>query len=101
MLDEIPEIPEFVDVVDNHTLKVRVADWSEKPCEYTVNVEDVVEYFAYQACDMLNGVRNVGAIYGDWRYIDELAHILLDIFKQLDIEYLRRVSRQYGLIPKF
>ena len=69
--------------------------------DHTITIKDVVEYYTTQAGNFLSGCRQLGSIIGDWRPIDYLAKECLEIFKYLNKEKLRRVSREWGLIPNF
>ena len=97
---EWEEIPKWMSVKNRRTLIITAgSDW-EGYREHTITIEDVVEYFR-EAGNLLSGCRRLGTIIGDWRNIDYLAKTCLEAFKVINIDELRRVSKRYGLIPKF
>jgi len=92
------EMPGWLKVKNSKTVLVKVGGWQAG--EHKVTVEDVVKYFALESCNLLSGVRRLGGIAGDWRQIDNLAHLCHEIFKITSIRELRRTARKYGLKPK-
>jgi hypothetical protein len=95
------EIPRWMSVKNRRTLIITAgSDW-EGYKEHTITIEDVVEYYVSQAGNIVSGCRRLGSIVGDWRPIDNLAKTCLEVFKTINIDELRRVSKRYGLIPKF
>jgi len=93
------EIPGYIVDATREKVIIRTDGWNGG--EHKITIEDVVEYYAYEAGNLLSGCRTIGGITGDWRNIDALAKECLEIFKLLNIERLRSISRKYGLIPKF
>ena len=91
------ELPPWLRIKNRGVLVVSVHGDGKKE----VTVEDVVRYYAYEASNLLSGVRCLGSICGDWRQIDYLADLCLQVFKVLAINKLRKLSREYGLEPKF
>mgnify|MGYP001123227506 CR=1 FL=1 len=94
------KIPKYFKRICKNYIIVFVEDW--RGCnEHKITIEDVVEYYATQAINISSGCREISTISGDWRNIDYLAKECIEIFKWLNIETLRRISRKRGLIPKF
>jgi hypothetical protein len=90
------EVPPFIEDAGKTYIKVRMDQGVVK-----ITMDDVAKYFANEADNIMSGVRTIAGITGDWRPIDELAHMCLEWFKFVNIEGMRRVSRRYGLNPKF
>lgn len=65
-----------------------------------ITVGDVVDYYAYQASSM-SGCRTLAGFTSDWRGIDALANECLQWFKFVNVDTLRRLSKQAGMIPRF
>jgi len=92
---------EFVVKEGKTYLKIRVSNVFDTVSVQKFTISDVVEYFATQARNITSGCRVLGGLAGDWRPVDELAHYCLEYFKSVNIKELRRVSKQFGLTPKF
>jgi len=90
------EVPSFIEDAGKTYIKVRTDQGIVK-----ITMDDVAKYFADEADNISSGIRTLAGIMGDWRPIDELAHMCLEWFKFVNVEGMRRVSRQYGLEPKF
>lgn len=93
------EMPSWLKVKNSKAVIVKVGGWQAG--EHEVTVEDVVRYFAFESCNLLSGVRRLGGITGDWRQIDNLAHLCHETFKITSVRELRRTARKYGLKPKY
>jgi len=94
------EWPSWLLVKNSRTLVITVDSW-QRLGEYEVTVEDVVEYFAFKSGNILSGMRSLGSIVGDWRQIDCLAQFCHEVFKLTAIKGLKKLSRTYGLNPKY
>ena len=94
------EWPKWLVVKNPRTLIVTVNDWQGTQ-EHEVTIEDIVEYFASEARNILSGIRKLGNITGDWRQIDELAHFCHEIFKITAMKELRSAAKKYGLKPRY
>jgi hypothetical protein len=90
------EVPSFIKDAGKTYIKVRTDQGAVK-----ITMDDVAKYFANEAGNIMSGVRTFAGITGDWRPIDELAHMCLEWFKFVNIEGMRRVSWKYGLEPNF
>ena len=75
-------------------------DWQYRARNVKVTIKDVALYFAREARSM-SGCRSLAGIVGDWRPIDAIAQDVLEYFKQVNVEGMRRESRKLGLEPKF
>lgn len=90
----------FIKIVNRDKIMITLQDWDgERTLELTP--EDVVRYYAYEAPNISSGLRTLGIWASDWRCVDNVAHMALEIFKMLNIKKLRKVSKEFGLIPKF
>lgn len=99
-LQQIQEqLPEFIQIKDDETLLVTHSDWQGSRTD-EITMKDIIEHYAYEAPSMKT-VRRIGSIMGDWRPIRDLAQIILDVFKMINIEKLRKISKEYDLEPKF
>lgn len=74
------DLPQWLEVVDEDTIKVRVnGKWG------IVSKEDVETYF--NTGHGMSGYRYLGSIGGDWRPIDELAETCYLIFETIENNY--------------
>lgn len=94
------DIPEYVLRAGKSFIKIRVSDW-QRDQDLKITTENVTEYYAYGARNITSGCRTLAGYTSDWRPIDSLAKECLEWFKLVNIEELRRISKKYGLIPKF
>ena len=91
------ERPRYFHRVGKSFVVVNIA----KGNKHKVALKDIARYYATQANNLFSGCRTLGTIVGDWRPIDNLVHELLEYFKSVNIEGLRKACRAWGLIPKF
>ena len=75
-------------------------DWQYPERIKRIRIGDVAAYFAHQS-GSLSGARTLAGIFGDWRMIDAIAQDVLEYFKQVNVEGMRREARKLGLEPKF
>ena len=94
------EVPEYILEAGKSFIKIRVSDWQGDQ-DLIVTVEDVIEYYRYEAGNIISGCRVLAGYAGDWRGVDKLAKECFDWFKLVNIEELRQEGRKYGLRPKF
>ena len=90
-------------VFNNHGKKrvvITVSDW-EGLKRLTITLDDVAEYYKTQASNITSGCRILSGHVGDWRQIDAIAYQVLEYFKEVNIEGMRRAAKRVGLIPKF
>lgn len=90
------DIPEYILEAGKSFIRIRVSDWQGNQ-DLTVTVKDVVEYYRYEAGNIISGCRTLAGYIGDWRPVDRLAKECLGWFKLVNIEELRRTSRKNGL----
>ena len=69
--------------------------------ELRITPEDVAEYYATQANNIVSGIRTLSGFAGDWRPINAIAEFALHFFKIANPEALRQESLNRGLEPKF
>ena len=74
---------QYIDIIDKDTINIHAND--EK---HQVTIPDVIQYYRIETKSM-SGMRSLGSISGDWRPIDELAGIVLEIFKEINPEGLK------------
>jgi hypothetical protein len=73
------ELPAFIVEVGANYAVVRVdSDW-DGIREVKITRDDLNAYFAGDAHDLSSGIRRLGPVVGDWRPIDNLAHILNEV----------------------
>jgi len=65
-----------------------------------IGVEDVIQYYAYEAGNLSSGCRTLAGIIGDWRPVDELAKQCLEIYKVLKRDEMVKIARKFGMTPK-
>ncbi len=94
------EVPEYFKRICKEYVVVLISDYSASN-EHEITIEDVVRYYATQATNITSGCRTISTVSGDWRNIDYLAKECLEIFKTINIETLRRISKKWGLTPRF
>jgi len=94
------EIPEYFKRICKEYLVVLVDDYPGSN-EQKITIEDVVKYYATQATNITSGCRTISTFSGDWRNIDYLAKECLEIFKVINMETLRRISKKWRLTPRF
>ena len=94
------DLPEWVIDSEENSITIAIGDFDDSQSNLKVTIEDVCRYFAQEARSM-SGIRTLAGHSGDWRPIDELAQFCLDYFKGTNIAELRKISRKFGLIPKF
>jgi len=94
------EVPEYFKKICKEYVVALISDYPESN-EHKITIEDVVKYYATQATNITSGCRTIGTVSGDWRNIDYLAKECLEIFKVINMEALRRISKNWGLTPRF
>lgn len=96
------ETPEYILDVGMTFIVINVGDTlTGKPKRLKVTINDVSEYYATQANNIVSGMRSIAGHYGDWRPIDNLAKECLEYFKLINMDGLRKVCKKAGLNPKF
>ncbi len=66
-----------------------------------ITPDDVAEFYARQAGNLLSGCRTLAGLTGDWRPVSELAQAALGWFKHVNVTGMRRAARRFGLVPRF
>lgn len=94
------EVPEYFKRICKEHLVVLVNDYGGSE-EHKITIDDVTEYYATQATNIISGCRKIGTVSGDWRNINYLAQECLEIFKAMNMEALRRISKKWELTPRF
>ncbi len=62
--------------------------------EIFVTVANIVEYYTIEASDMLSGVRTLAGFTGEWRSMDSIAGVILEWFKQVNLEAIQKEGVQ-------
>lgn len=88
-------------ILNKNTLLICTHDELDGDKKHKITIDDVVEYYATQANNIVSGIRKLGNIVGDWRPVDHIAKFCLEVFKQINIEELRKKSINRGLTPRF
>lgn len=94
------DLPAGITLVNKSKVKIKIDDWQGAKT-HTISIEDLVLYYKVEARNITNGCRRLGTIVGDWRPVDYIAKDLLEIFKVVNIEKLRKVALVNGMTPKF
>ena len=84
------EIPDYIIQYGKSSLSV-MANGKRN----VIKAKDVAHYFAYEA-NSRSGMRTLGTISGDYRYIDDLADIAMEYFKLVNIFQLKRYFKELG-----
>ena len=82
-------------------LVVRCGDVFGEEQTIRITPDDVAEFYATQANNLLSGCRTLAGLAGDWRPISELAKAALEWFKRVNIVGMRQAGRRFGLVPRF
>jgi hypothetical protein len=82
-------------------LVLRCGDGFGQERTLRVTPDDVAEFYATQAGNLLSGCRTFAGLTGDWRPLSELAKAALEWFKQVNVAGMRRAGRRLGLVPRF
>ena len=100
-LDEfyLDEIPEYITDFGPYYVVIKHADVFDEITETTITMEDLCNYYAYDARDILSGCRSLSTFTGDWRMVDALAQEMHELFKFCcRNEYRDMVNTEYGEI---
>jgi hypothetical protein len=82
-------------------LVVRTTDLFQQETTVRITPENLAEFYATQARNLLSGCRTLAGLTGDWRPISGLADTALSWFKRVNIEGMRLAARKMGLTPRF
>ena len=93
-------IPDYIVKAGKSFIVIRLNDWRGKQ-ELKIKIDDVINYYATQANNIVSGCRTLAGYIGDWRPVDGLAKEALEWFKFVNVETLKRQSKKQGLTPKF
>jgi hypothetical protein len=88
-VDDLREEIPFIISGTKKSLTLNVRDCFGSNKKQKVNIYDVLKYYAYEAGNLLSGMRTLAGIAGDWRNVDNLANICLSYFKQVNPESLK------------
>ena len=91
----------FVRKANKTSLVVRCQNVFEEEIDLTISLDDVAEYYATQARNLSSGCRTLAGLTGDWRYVDQLASMALEWFKQVNVVGMRAAGRRHGIEPRF
>ena len=94
------EVPGYLRKVTKTEIVMGVDTWRGAE-EYTFTIEDIAEYYAHEANNIISGCRTLGDLTSDWRPVDNIARECLEIFKHINVEKMKRAARKLGLEPKF
>lgn len=90
------EIPEYVRSAGKTYITIRIHNW-EGARTLKITLQDVIEYYATQARNIVSGIRTLAGHSGDWRPIDHLAHEALEWFKYINRPTLEREGEKRGM----
>lgn len=91
--------PDYILEASKSYIKIKVSDWRGEQ-DLKITPRDVVEYYCYQADNIISGCRTLAGYTGDWRPVDRLAKECLEWFKFVNIGALKREGRKHGLSLK-
>ncbi len=96
------EIPPYIKGVGKTFIVVNAeSGFGEEASPRKITISDVLEYYRTQAPNISSGIHSLAGIHGDWRQIDSMAKEMLELFKCINIDGLRKASRKAGLTPRF
>ena len=90
------DIPGYVKSAGKTYITIQVSDW-EGSSKLKITLQDVIEYYATQARNILSSMRAIAGHYGDWRQIDNLASEALEWFKFINHPLLEREGEKRGM----
>lgn len=75
-----------IEIIDKDTIAITIETWDEKTETHKITRNDLQAYYEDYSGPkgLLCGVRQLGSIVGDWRYVDYIAEIADTIFSLLD-----------------
>ena len=88
--------PEYLDIVSRNLIKITISDWQGSK-EISVKPKDIIDYYHTDARNITSGIRTLAGHSGDWRPINEMAELLLAIFKIINLPALERESKKYSM----
>ena len=100
------EIPAYLRIVDKNHLKIRTGGWanyngrllSEGDMVWLlVSVKDVIFYYYRDARNITSGIRTLAGYSGDWRGVDGMAKMCLEVFKIISRPALEKESQKFGM----
>jgi hypothetical protein len=91
----------FVKRAGKSFLVVRAANVFGEAETVRITPDNLAEFYATQANNLLSGCRTLASLTGDWRSISQLADAALGWFKRVNLEGMRRAGRKVGLQPRF
>lgn len=94
-------IGSFVQRAGKTFLLLRCGDVFGQEQTIRVTPDNLAEFYATQAGNLLSGCRTLAGLTGDWRPISELAQAALNWFKQVNVAGMTRAARRLGLVPRF
>lgn len=95
------QLGQFILKAYKSKLVVRCQNVFEDEINLTITPADVAEYYATQARNLSSGCRTLAGLAGDWRYVDQLASMALNWFKEVNVQGMRTAGRRHGLTAKF
>jgi hypothetical protein len=91
----------FVLRAGKNFLVIRANDVFQQPTTVKITPDDLAEFYATQAGNLLSGCRTLAGLTGDWRPISGLADTCLSWFKRVNLKVMRQAARKRGLEPRF
>lgn len=74
----VPDLPDHIRIIDNKTLMIRIGIELDTEIWREITFKNITTFFAAHWGS--SGVRQLGPITGDWRYITKLAGTCHSIF---------------------
>ena len=100
------EIPAYLKIVNKDTLKVKTGGWANyngrlitegDSVWLAVNVKDVIFYYYRDARNISSGIRTLAGYSGDWRGVDGLAKMCLEVFKIINRSGLEKEGKKFEM----
>ena len=100
------KIPAYLKIVDKDTLKVRMDGWANYKKRLIteggsvwlkVNVKDVIFYYYKNTRNILGGLRTLAGYSDDWREIDGLVKMCLEVFKIINRSGLEKEGKKFEM----
>jgi len=92
---------DFVQRAGKSLLVIKAANVFGEPQTVRITPDNLAEFYATQANNLVSGMRTLAGLTGDWRPVSQLADLALAWFKRVNIEGMRRAARRAGLRPRF
>lgn len=98
---DIDELEQLGISFNRKTIVVQTDSLINDGKKHKITPHDVIYYYSHDARNLSSGCRRLGKIVGDWRNIDYLAKLCLEIYIVLKDKELRKEAKRYDLTPRW